>query len=100
MARYIYLYKGPNVEMSPDFGAAWGAWMQKVGSALLDEGAPFGQGTNISDDHKESAASNFTGFTIMEATDLNHAKALMDCHPWLAGSDGTFSFDIFELIAM
>ena len=47
MARFIYLYRGPATPM-PDFTpeqgaermAAFKAWMEKVGAALVDVGSP------------------------------------------------------------
>jgi hypothetical protein len=47
MAKFIYLYRGPATPMSdftPEQGAerqaAFGAWMEKVGAALVDVGSP------------------------------------------------------------
>ena len=47
MAKFIYLYRGPATPMSdltPAPGAermaAFGAWMDKVGTALVDVGNP------------------------------------------------------------
>ena len=49
MSKFIYIYNGPatpmdqfTAEQSAAEMAAWGAWMGRVGSALLDGGAPFG----------------------------------------------------------
>jgi hypothetical protein len=46
MAQFILLYKGPatpQADTTPEVGAeltqAWGAWMGKVGQALVDGGA-------------------------------------------------------------
>jgi hypothetical protein len=46
MAKFIYLYRGPATAMSdlaPEQGAermaAFGAWMEKVGAALVDVGS-------------------------------------------------------------
>jgi hypothetical protein len=47
MAKFIYLYRGPATPMSdftPEEGAgrtaAFGAWMEKAGVALVDVGEP------------------------------------------------------------
>ena len=39
--------------------------MKKVGPALLDFGAPFGQGTSIVDDGSEKKAAKLSGYTIL-----------------------------------
>ncbi len=48
MARFMMIYKGEATDMSdmtPEQGAAvmaaWGVWMESVGTALLDVGTPF-----------------------------------------------------------
>ena len=47
MAKFIYLYRGPAPDLTPEQGAermaAFGAWMEKVGPALVDAGSPFGR---------------------------------------------------------
>jgi hypothetical protein len=107
MAKYLYLYRGPAMSMAdftPEQGAeqmaAWGAWMGKVGSALVDGGAPFGPGAAVRGDGTEGAAGDATGYTVIEADDLAAAKAFTDGHPFLADGTGKFVIDIFELLPM
>jgi YCII-related domain len=107
MAKFIYLYRGPATAMSgltPEQGAermaAFGAWMEKAGAALVDVGSPFGTSASVSDDGTEAAAGDLTGYTIVEADDLAAAKALTDGLPFLSGSDGKCAVEIFELMAM
>ena len=100
MSKFIYLYKGPTTEMSEETGAAWGAWMGKVGSALADPGMPFGGGTVVVDNGSSAKNSNFTGYSIVEAADLAGAKALSEGQPWLTGKNGQCSVEIFELVPM
>src|SRR5580704_4681409 len=83
MARFIYLYRGPATPMSdftPEQGAermaAFGAWMEKVGAALVDVGSPFGTSASVRDDGTEGTAGDLIGYTIVEADDLAAAKAL------------------------
>jgi hypothetical protein len=46
MAKFIYLYRGPSTELTPEQGAermaAFAAWVEKLGPALIDTGSPFG----------------------------------------------------------
>jgi hypothetical protein len=105
MSKFIYIYKGPATpmdqfteEQSAAQMAAWGAWMGKVGPALIDGGAPFGARTSIVDDGTTAEASDLQGYTIVDAADLNAAKALTEGHPFLTEGNGRFSLDIFELI--
>ncbi len=107
MAKYIFLYRGEATDMSAlseEQVAAemekWGVWASKCGPALLDMGAPFGASVSVVDDGTETTASGLTGYGIVEADDLEGAKALTDGHPFLTDSDGKFAIDVFELIPM
>ena len=107
MAKFIYLHRGPATPMSdltPEQGAdrmaAFGAWMAKVGAALLDGGSPFGSSTSARDDGTEGPAGDLIGYTIVEADDLAAAKALTNGLPFLSGSDGKCAVEIFELLPM
>ena len=105
MAKFIYLYRGPATPMSdltPEQGAdrmaAFGAWMAKVGAALVDGGSPFGSSASVRDDGTEGPAGDLIGYTIVEADDLAAAKALTNGLPFLSGSDGKCAVEIFELL--
>jgi len=105
MAKFIYLYRGPATPISdrtPEEGdermSAFGAWMEKVGAALVDVGSPFGTSASVRDDGTEGTASDLIGYTIIEADDLAAAKALTDGLPFLFNSDGKCTVEIFELL--
>jgi hypothetical protein len=107
MAKFIYLYRGPATPMSdltPEQGAdrmaAFGAWMAKVGAALVDGGSPFGSSASVRDDGTEGPAGDLIGYTLVEADDLAAAKALTNDLPFLSGSDGKCAVEIFELLPM
>ena len=104
MSKFIYIYRGPATRMedfTDDQAAAqtalWGAWMGKVGPALVDGGAPFADRTSVVDDGSVGTPSDLQGYTIIEAESLDAAKALVDGHPFLSEGQGKFSLDIFEL---
>lgn len=105
MAKFIYLYSGRVTARSgrtPEQGAermaAFGAWMEKAGAALVDAGCPFGPSVSVRDDGTEGTAGDLFGYTIVEAGDLTAAKALTDGLPFLSGSDGKCAVEIFELL--
>jgi len=107
MAKFIYLYRGPATSMAdltPEQGAermaAFGAWMGKVGAALVDVGSPFGSSTSVRDDGAQGPAGDVIGYTIVEAEDLASATTLTDGLPFLANRDGTCAVEIFELLPM
>ena len=104
MAKYIMIYKGaatPMGEMTEEQGKAvmakWKTWMDGVGKALVDVGAPFGASTSMVDNGQERKAAGLEGYSIVEAADLNAAKAMTKGHPFLSEGKGNFSVEVFEL---
>jgi YCII-related domain len=107
MAKFMYLYRGPATpatdstpELAAERMAAFGAWMGKVGLALVDVGSPFGSSASVRDDGNEGPAGDLIGYTIIEADDLAAAKAFTDGLPFLSNRDGTCAVEIFELLPM
>jgi hypothetical protein len=107
MSKFIYIYNGPATpmdqfteEQSAAEMAKWGAWMGKVGTAMLDGGAPFGARASVVDDGSSAEPSLLQGYSIVEAADLDAAKALAEGHPFLSEGNGRFSLEIFELVDM
>ena len=107
MSKFLYLYRGParpldsfSDEESAEQTKAWGEWMGRVGAALVDGGAPFGERTAVSDNGKTTTTTEQNGYTIVEADDLTAAKGLTDGLPFLSNRDGTCAVEIFELLSM
>ena len=107
MAKFIYLYRGPatpvpdrTAEQGAERMAAFSAWMEKAGTALIDGGSPFGASTSVRDDGTEGTAGDLIGYTIVEADDLAAAKELTNGLPFLSGRDGKCAVEIFELQSM
>jgi len=107
MPKFMYLYRGPATPMSsltPEQGAermaAFGAWMEKLGTALVDVGSPFSASASVRDDGTEGDAGELVGYTIVEANDLAQATALTDGLPFLSKRDGTCTVEVFELQPM
>ncbi len=105
MAKFIMLYRGEATDMgdmSPEeqqeVMTKWGEWMQRVGPALSDVGAPFGPGASVVDDGSMASPSSMSGYSIVEAADLDAAKALTSGHPYLSEGKGDYAIDIFELM--
>jgi len=105
MARYMLVYKGEATDMSqmsPDemqaVMAKWAAWMEGVGPALTDVGAPFGPASSVVDDGSSGSAAALTGYSIVEAADMAAAAALTGGHPYLSEGAGDFAIDLFELM--
>lgn len=104
MPNYMLIYKGDATDMSEmteEEGQAvmakWGVWMEKVGPAMRDIGAPFGESSSLVDDGSEGTPAPLTGYSIVEADDMSGAKTLADGHPYLSEGKGDYAIDIVEL---
>lgn len=104
MPKFIYLYKGPATDMSQftpeqskEIMDQWNAYYGKLGSKMADGGAPFMPGASVKDNGQDGTASELNGYTVIEAADMNEAKALTDGHPFLSDNAGKYAIDIFEL---
>ena len=107
MSKYLYLYRGPATpmdeftpEQTEEQMRAWGEWMGRVGPALADGGAPFGDRSAVADDGTGPAPGDLNGYTIVEADSLDAARKLADGHPFLSEGKGRFTIEIFELVPM
>jgi hypothetical protein len=107
MSKYLYLYRGPATPMedfTPEQGAeqlqAWGDWMGRVGSALVDGGAPFGARSAVGDDGSSPQTSELNGYSIVEADSIESANEHLKGHPFLAEGKGRFAVEVFELVPM
>ena len=105
MPRFMFIYKGDATDMadmseeeSAAVMAKWAQWMERVGTALVDVGTPFGPGRSLVDDGSTGQPAPSTGYSIVEAADLDGATALAGGHPYLSEGKGDFAIDIFELM--
>lgn len=105
MAKFILVYKGPATDMSDmseeqgkTVMEAWGKWIQKIGSALVDVGQPMTNGISLVDDGSAGTAVLLNGYSIVEAADINAAKKHAAGHPFLSEGKGNFAIDIYELM--
>ena len=107
VSKFLFLYRGPAMPTGglhpgavrrADAGG-WGAWMGKLGSALVDPGAPFGPAAP-SARRFEPCRQRRDGYSIVEADSLETARSFTDGHPWLGEGKGRFTVEIFELLPM
>ncbi len=104
MAKFALIFHGGSMPESEEEGAkvmaAWGAWMEGLGSALTDPGNPFGASTTINADRSTTAgggANPASGYTLVDADSLDAAVALAKACPML---DGGGSVEVAEALDM
>ena len=105
MKQFIMLYNGPATpmeQMTEDQGKktlmGWQTWMERIGSALIDIGAPMANGRAVVDDGSQSGATDLNGYSIVQAESMDEALKLVDGHPFLSDRTGKFRVDVFELL--
>jgi hypothetical protein len=101
----MLLYKGEATDpadMEPEAAqevmGKWAAWMESVGPALADLGTPMGDAATVVDDASAGTPLALSGYTIVEADDIDGARALTEGHPYLSDGTGDFAIDIHELL--
>lgn len=95
MARFVLTFRGsPDRTLSEADGAAWMSWFAELGSAIVDPGAQVG-GTSVLGAGQSSTV--VTGYTIIQAKDLDGAVALAKGCPGLSQGGGV---EVGELIEM
>ena len=103
MSKYVYAYKGGGMAATEEERdaamAAWGAWFQELGGAVVEIGNPFGSSRSIAADGTISngGAAPLTGYSSIAADSLDAAVALAkDCPIFASGG----SVDVYEAIEM
>ena len=105
MSKYVFAYHGgsgmPETEQEQaELMAAWGAWFESMGAAVVDGGNPFSQNRTVNPDGSVTAdggANPATGYSVVDAADIDAAIELAKGCPVLAGG-GTI--EVCEAIDM
>jgi hypothetical protein len=87
MAKFLFSYRMPknHTPGQPDAMAAWGAWFEELGSAILEPGNPTFESNSVGN---TPADTRLGGYTIVEAVDLDAATTMAKGSPALAAGGG------------
>ena len=110
MKKFLALYIGSASEaekaaapISPETQAegmqAWGMWMARNASSIVDGGAPLGPTKKASRDGIADTRNALTGYVIVEAESHDDAARLFENHPHFAIFPGD-SVEIVECLAI
>lgn len=94
MSKFIVLYHAPMeamaamADVSPEQREegmkAWMTWAEKCGSGLVELGTPLMGGQAVKPDGSSSASEKqVCGYSVLEAENMDAAKALLEGHPHL-----------------
>jgi len=100
MKKFIVIYHAPVSAMEQMADASpedmkkgmepWMDWAKKCGSGLVDMGIPLGGGQKLTKSGSSPSDKNVVGYSILQAEDMEGAKALLKGHPhleWTAGCE-------------
>ena len=76
----------------------WLAWRAKWGNAIVDFGAPLGNGRHFTNKSVSQGTIQVTGYSVVEADDMEAVKALVADHPHFMIPDA--SIEVLEIIPM
>ena len=69
---------------------SWMEWAERTGSSLVDFGSPVMGGQKLSKSGSSPSDKEVIGYSILQAEDMEAAKALLEGHPhleWTAGCE-------------
>ena len=90
MKKFMILYMAPvaaetQMNVSPEEMKKgmepWLAWFKKQGKAIVDMGAPLGMGMHFTKQGNSKGKTEITGYTIVQADDIDGVKAMVNGHP-------------------
>ena len=95
MQKYMFAYHGGGMPETPEEGekemAKWQAWLGGMGAACADMGNPVGMSKTVTasgvDDN--GGSNPLSGYSIVEAADIDAACEMAKGCPILAGGKGT-----------
>ena len=92
MPKFMYIYHGGKAPESPEEGAkvmaAWTAWFEGMGTAVVDGGNPAGMSKTVSANGvaEDGGANPVSGYSLVNAADHDAAVEMAKTCPIL--SDG------------
>jgi hypothetical protein len=110
MKKYIILYYAPMDAMQQMSQAtpeeqqkgmeAWMSWSQSCGDHLVELGAPLMNGLKLrTDGTSENSDKEVTGYSIMQAENIEGVKKMLDKHPHLTWN-ANCSIEIHETMPL
>ncbi len=98
MKKFMVIYYAPESAMEKMENASpeeaeegmkpWMEWAEKCGSGLVDLGTPLGNGEKLTPDGASQSQSKVTGYSVLQAENIDEAKKMLQEHPHLQWAEG------------
>jgi hypothetical protein len=88
VSKFVILHQG-YVTPTEEIGKAWMNWFASIGDSIVDSGNPFGAGRELTADGWRElplGIDSYTGYTIVEAEDIDAAAELLHDYPMITGA--------------
>lgn len=88
MKRFVILHQG-YVAPTEEIRNAWMAWFAAIGDSIVDGGSPFSVGRELTKNGWRElplGIDSYTGYTIVEAEDIDAATELLSGYPMITGA--------------
>ena len=110
MKKFLVIYHAPAEAMAQMANATeeqkmegmkpWFAWKESVGDKLIDFGTPLMPGLQLlPDGTTKTSTKEVTGYSMLQAADMDGAKSLLKNHPHLAWTGGC-DIEVHECMEM
>ncbi len=96
MKKFMFLHFGFE-KPTPEIMGAWGKWFESIADKTVDQGGHFSGAREISKSGTKDlpmGVESITGYTIIEAADLDAAEKIAQGNPYIA------SIRVYEIMAM
>lgn len=104
MTNFVLLYTGGGMpeteEKQQEVMAAWGAWYQGMGAAIVDGGNPFSASKSVTDQGVNDGPVStppITGYTIISAESLDAAVEKVKDHPHMKYGGQVSVYETFKM---
>ena len=107
MKKFMILYMAPvtaeaQMNVSPEDMKKgmepWNAWFKKCDKTIVDMGAPLGKGMHFTKRASSKGKTEITGYTIVQAEDVEGVKAIIAGHPHFMLPKATI--EVLEIMPM
>ena len=104
MTNFVLVYTGGGMPESKEeratVMAAWGAWYEGMGAAIVDGGNPFGASKHVSESGVGDGpvgSPPATGYTVISADSLDAAVTKVENHPHVKHGGQVSVYETFEM---